>query len=122
PPHDTPESRVHERELASRLKNLARPSPANWWELVRRLVPVLAESGDPGFRGIRDVVLGRVRHGLPLAAELDAALCEALELELPAVDGVRLAELFDRIVRYRSKSMSRSSALRNAGDRLDRMS
>src|SRR5262249_7674718 len=55
----------HDPELEERLKNLARPSLGHWWEFVRRLVPVLAEGGDPGFVAVRDLVLGRSRDDLP---------------------------------------------------------
>src|SRR6516165_8490902 len=41
------------------LQNLARPSLGHWWELVRLLVPVLAERGDAAFVSVRDLVLGR---------------------------------------------------------------
>ena len=47
------------------LENLARPSVGHWWEFVRRLVPVLADSGDPAFRNVRDLVLGPTRDDLP---------------------------------------------------------
>ena len=60
------------------LKNLARPAVGHWWEFVRRLVPVLADSGDEGFSRVRDLVLGRARDDLPRAAGLDAALVEHL--------------------------------------------
>src|SRR4051794_328819 len=46
-------------EIAERLQNLARPALGHWWEFVRLLVPVLAESGDDGFRAARDLLLGR---------------------------------------------------------------
>src|SRR5262249_31579169 len=58
-------------ELADRLQNLARPSLGHWWEFVRRLVPVLADRGDPGFAAVRDLLLGRSRDDLPHAAGLD---------------------------------------------------
>ena len=64
--------------LAERLQNLARPSLGHWWELIRLLVPVLAERGDASFLGVRDLVLGRTRDDLPRAAGLDAALRQAL--------------------------------------------
>ena len=66
-------------DLAGCLQNLARPSLGHWWELVRRLTPLLAEAGDPGFVGVRDLVLGRTRDDWPRVAGLDAALLEALE-------------------------------------------
>ena len=64
-------------DLVQRLKNLARPSVGHWWEFVRRLLPVLADTGDDGFQAVRDLVLGRSRDDLPRAAGLDAALLGA---------------------------------------------
>jgi hypothetical protein len=46
-------------KLTAVLETLARPSLGHWWEYVRRLVPVLADSGDGGFIRVRDLVLGR---------------------------------------------------------------
>src|SRR5438132_3283989 len=37
-------------KLSERLTSLARPALGHWWEFVRRLVPVLADQGDDGFR------------------------------------------------------------------------
>ena len=48
------------------------PSLGDWWGLVRRLVPILADAGDPGFAAVRDLVLDRARDDLPRAAGLDA--------------------------------------------------
>src|SRR5262245_10203782 len=45
-------------QLSQRLENLARPSLGHWWEFVRRLVPVLADANDEGFRAARDLLLG----------------------------------------------------------------
>jgi hypothetical protein len=49
-------------DLVERLRNLARPSLGPAWEFARRLVPVLAEEGDPGFGNVRELLLGRPRH------------------------------------------------------------
>src|SRR5262245_14096482 len=63
-----------EAELQECLENLARPSLGQWWELVRRLVPVLADAKVPGFVPVRDLLLGPSRDDLPRCAGLDAAL------------------------------------------------
>src|SRR5947208_14508891 len=57
--------------LSERLTSLARPSLGHWWEFVRRLVPVLADQGEPGFVAIRDFLLGKSRADLPRAAGLE---------------------------------------------------
>ena len=89
--------------LAERLQNLARPALGHWWELIRLLVPVLAERGDASFLRMRDLVLGRTRDDLPRTAGLDAALRQALGLPGGSRATVRLTELFDRLVQYRNK-------------------
>jgi serine/threonine protein kinase/tetratricopeptide (TPR) repeat protein len=89
--------------LEEALRRLARPALGDWWSLVRRLVPILADAGDAGFAAVRELVLGRSRDDLPLAAELDAAICEALDLEAAPRSRVRPSELFDRLVRYRNR-------------------
>jgi WD40 repeat protein/serine/threonine protein kinase len=94
-----------EPELTECLTQLARPSLGHWWEFVRRLLPVLAERGRAEFVPLRDLVLGRARDDLPRAAGLDAALREALEGKTGARAQVYLAELFDRLVRYRNKEI-----------------
>jgi serine/threonine protein kinase len=90
-------------ELAERLQSLARPSMGHWWEFARRLVPILADGGDVGFIGVRDLLLGRARDDLPRAAGLDAVLCEHFDGRGGARSTVRLAELFERLVRYRNQ-------------------
>ena len=94
-----------EPELAERLRNLARPALGHWWEFVRLLVPVLADSGDEGFRRARELVLGRQRDDLPRAAGLDAALRETLDGATGGRVTVRLSELFERMVRYRNQEL-----------------
>ncbi len=90
-------------ELADRLKNLARPALGHWWEFVRRLLPILADGGDPGFAAARDLVLGRRRDDLPRAAGLDALLEGLATGREGARAAVRLSELFDRLVQYRNR-------------------
>src|SRR5665213_3453860 len=87
-------------QLDACLHNLARPSLGHWWEFVRRLTPVLAERGVPGFVGVRDLLLGKRRDDLPWAAGLDSALRQTLEGNAAARASVYPAELFDRMVRY----------------------
>src|SRR5579864_1425569 len=92
-------------QLIERLENLARPALGHWWEFVRRLVPVLAERGDPRFVPVRELLLGKIRDDLPHAAGLDGVLVGVLDkrdaAESRAV--VRPTELFDRLVRYRNR-------------------
>jgi hypothetical protein len=68
-------------------------------------VPALADRGDDGFAKARDLVLGRTRDDLPRAAGLDAALLEALQGKGGGRTTVRLAELLDRLVRYRNREI-----------------
>jgi hypothetical protein len=39
--------------MAERLKNLARPALGHWWELVRILVPLLAQHEVAGFAAVQ---------------------------------------------------------------------
>ena len=107
--------------LAERLKNLARPSVGHWWEFARRLVPVLAEGDDEGFREVRDLLLGRTRDDLPRAAGLDAALLGALGEGGTARTTVRLTELFDRMVSYRNRELGHGAAGQRPSVFYDRM-
>jgi serine/threonine protein kinase/tetratricopeptide (TPR) repeat protein len=91
-----------EPALQDVLQNLARPSLGHWWDFTRRLLPLLADSGDNPFGKLRDLVLGRSRDDLPHLAGLDAALREALDAHQSARAAVRCTELFDRLVRYRN--------------------
>ena len=97
-------------QLAERLQKLSRPSLGHWWELIRLLLPVLAERGDASFLRIRDLLLGRTRDDLPRAAGLDAALRQALGLSADARATVRLSELFDHVVQYRNKLFGHGAA------------
>jgi serine/threonine protein kinase len=107
--------------LAERLQNLARPSLGHWWEFIRLLVPALADSGDGGFRAVREVVLGQSRDDLPHAAGLDAVLCEVLENAAGARSTVRVGELFDRLVRYRNRELGHGAAGQRSNDFHERM-
>jgi WD40 repeat protein/serine/threonine protein kinase len=107
---------THDPQLTERLKNLARPALGHWWEIVRKLVPIVAEQHDAGFAGVRDCVLGKSRDDLPRAAGLDAALREALEGKKQARATVNLTELFDRLVQYRNKEIGHGASGRRAGE------
>jgi hypothetical protein len=89
--------------------------------VVRRLVPVLADSGDGGFTPVRDLVLGRTRDDLPRAAGLDAALLEHQQGKASARATVRLTELFDRLVTYRNREIGHGAAGQRPGRFYDRM-
>jgi serine/threonine protein kinase len=108
-------------ELAERLHNLARPALGHWWEFVRLLVPVLADSGDSGFGAVRDLVLGRQRDDLPRGAGLDAALRDELDGSGGARVTVRLSELFDRLVHYRNREIGHGAAGQRVSEFYDRM-
>ena len=98
-------------QLLDRLRNLARPSLGHWWEFVRKLLPILAESGRaPAFTAARDLLLGRARDDLPRAAGLDAALREASGEAAGGRSVTRLSELFDRLVRYRNRELGHGAA------------
>jgi eukaryotic-like serine/threonine-protein kinase len=101
---------MHDPGLVELLKNLARPSLGHWWEFVRRLVPVLAEHGDPGFTSVCDILLGPVRDDLPRAAGLDSKLIEVLGGRGGARSTVRLPELIDRLVQYRNREIGHGAA------------
>ncbi len=106
----------HDPQLSERLTNLARPALGHWWEFVRRLVPVLADQGDAGALQVRDLLLGKTRDDLPRAAGLDAALREALDGKKQARSTVGLAELYDRLVRYRNQEIGHGAiGQRSAG-------
>ena len=111
----------HDPKLVEMLENLARPAFGHWWEFVRRLVPVLADSGDERFCKVRDLVLGPTRDDLPRAAGLDVALVENQKGKAPARSTVCLTELFDRLVRYRNHELGHGAAGQRPGRFYDRM-
>ncbi|HEX4590819.1 MAG TPA: hypothetical protein VH120_12855, partial [Gemmataceae bacterium] len=97
-------------DLSSRSKNLAHPSLGHWWEIARRLVPVLANGGDAGLAKLRDLLLGKARHDMPRTAALDAVLREALGGSAAARTTVSVGELFDRLVQLRNKELGHGAA------------
>ncbi len=108
-------------ELVDRLQNLARPALGHWWEFVRLLVPPLADSGDAGFRQVRDLLLGRPRDGLPRAAGLVAALRETQDGTTGGQVTVHLSELFERMVRYRNQELAHGAPGQRDAAFYDRM-
>ncbi|HZU35210.1 MAG TPA: hypothetical protein VFA18_04860, partial [Gemmataceae bacterium] len=99
-----------EPELADCLQHLARPSLGHWWEFVRRLLPVLADQRPAHFVPLRENLLGKARDDMPFAVDLDAALRTILEDKPGIAASVYLAELFDRLVRYRNKEIGHGAA------------
>ncbi len=112
---------LREPELAERLKNLARPALGHWWELARKLLPVLAEGGDGSLLAARELVLGRARDDLPRAAGLDAVLRDALGEGSGARSTVRVSELFERLVRYRNRELGHGAAGQRGRDFYERV-
>ncbi|HUE18013.1 MAG TPA: serine/threonine-protein kinase, partial [Planctomycetaceae bacterium] len=97
-------------QIVEKLKNLARPHLGQWWELVRHLVPALAERGDASFRQIAELLLGKTRDDLPRAAGLDAAILEMLgKNKRGSQAAVRLQDLFDHLVTYRNKVLAHAA-------------
>ncbi len=92
-------------QITEKLTNLARPALGHWWELVRLLVPALADVGEPGYVAVREQFAGKARADLPRAAGLDGALREALDSAGGARATVRLPDLFERLVRYRNREL-----------------
>jgi hypothetical protein len=111
----------HDPALVEALKKLARPSLGDWWGIVRRLIPVLADAGDAGFTAVRALVLDRARDDLPRAAELDQALCESLGIPAGPRARVRVSELFDRLVRYRNREIGHGTPGLKPGEFYERM-
>ncbi len=103
---------AHDPDLEASLRKLARPALGDWWGLVRRLVPILADSGDDGYAVIRDFLLGRARDDLPRVAELDVMLQEALGKTAGSGARVRLSELLDRVVQYRNRELGHGAVSR----------
>jgi WD40 repeat protein/serine/threonine protein kinase len=112
---------AHDEQLADCLRNLARPSLGHWWEFVRRLLPALADGGDPDFAAPRDLVLGRTRDDLPRLAGLDALLLQTLDDKSGGRATVRLTELFDRLVRYRNREFGHGASGQQKPDVYERV-
>lgn len=112
-------------DIEESLANLARPSVGHWMEWVRRLVPFLADRGDPGYAALEEHLFQQPHKEAGRAAVLEAAMRAVfkvpkqalttsaswgmLESELRALDRtppkttVRWGQLFDRLVEYRNR-------------------
>ncbi len=106
--------------LVECLQNLARPSLGHWWEILRRLTPVLA-AGDPHFAAVRDLLLGRSRDDLPRVAGLDTVLREDAAGQSTARGTVRVHEVFDRLVRFRNRELEHGAAGQRPAGSYDRL-
>src|SRR5262249_51754098 len=115
------EKAIADEALAQCLHNLSRPALGHWWEFVRRLVPVLADTGDRSFTSVRDLILGPTRDDLPRAAGLDAALGEVLDGRSGARTTVRFSELFERLVRYRNREFGHGATGQRSRDHYERL-
>ena len=105
---------------ADALQHLARPSVGHWWQIVRRLVPSLADRDPEAFGPINELLFGRRRDDLPGVAALNQALGEALRREGPA-GRVQVGELFDRLVEYRNKEIGHGAVGARSQEYYDRM-
>jgi hypothetical protein len=110
----------HDPELAEELHNLARPSLGHWWGFARRLAPVLADGNVAGFGPVRDLLLGKPRTDMPRTTGLDAALIEALDDKRASKSSVYIAELFDKLVRYRNREFGHGAAGQHSQDFYER--
>jgi serine/threonine protein kinase/WD40 repeat protein len=117
---------TREPAISRSLENLARPALGHWWELVRKLLPLLAASGrdrrgDMGYGALHDLILGASRGDLPRAAGLDAALRDALGQGGGPRPSVRVGELFDRLVHYRNSEFGHGAAGQRPSSFYERM-
>ncbi len=101
------------------LQHLARPSIGHWWQIVRQLVPRLAEQ-DAAFAPIRDLLTGNKRDDLPAVAGMFNALGEALQ-QRGTSTRVQIGELFDRLVEYRNKEIGHGVVGARSQEHYDRM-
>lgn len=96
--------------FAESLQRLARPALGHWWDFARRLVPALADGGDPGYQRLNDTLLRKTRDDCPRAAGLDAWLLEALDGKAGARSTVRFRELFEHLLRFRNSDVGHGAA------------
>jgi serine/threonine protein kinase len=94
------------------------PLLQDWWDVVCRRVPLLAEHGDEAFRKLDEQVLGRAHPDWPrtgdLYRELERALRATQATHSQAPGDVRLADLIDRLIAYRKREID--SPTTAAGD------
>ena len=107
--------------ITEKLQNLARPALGHWWSFARLLIPTLADRGLEPFQKLRDVLFGKARDDCPRAAGLDALLREALEGKGGARATVRIGELFDRLIAFRSVELGHGAAGQRPAQFYERM-
>jgi serine/threonine protein kinase len=112
--------RTPDAGLADLLGNLGRASVGHWWGICRALVSELAGS-DAGFAGLRELLLGKPRDDMRRVAGLDAALATTLDGRSGSKSTVRLAELFDRLVRYRNREFGHGAVGQREAEHYDEM-
>ena len=91
-------------ELDVQLNNLSHPSFGCWWELLCRVLPVVAAQ-DAGYEELRDGLLGRDRQDWPQASRLDVELRAVLDGTREPTSGFRPLELIERLLRYRAREI-----------------
>jgi hypothetical protein len=97
-------------EVQESFKNLARPALGHWWALVRTLVPILAQADQRFFSPLYDSLFGHARSDLPRTTGLDVALIEELDGKRVSRSAVSIAELVERLIRYRNKTIGHGAA------------
>jgi hypothetical protein len=114
------------------LQDLPRPATGHWVAFARKLLP-LAAAGDPGFTAVRDRLLREPLTDLPRAADLHSRLAEEFSdqgraagegsSDLRRTEGrVKLADLFDRMVKYRNRFIGHAGLTEQAThERLERV-
>jgi serine/threonine protein kinase len=96
--------------LAEPLRKLARPALGDWRNLVRVLLPLLAER-NAAFAPVQNLFAGhRPRSDLPRLAGLDALLREVLAGTAGSRSTVKVAELLDGLVELRNKDTGHGAA------------
>lgn len=110
-----------DKEIDTRLHNLARPSLGHWWEFVRLLAPFLAHLGDTGFDKLHSFLASPPRDDLPAMARMDAALLEAIEGERVSRSTVEPKLLIDHFITYRNTEVGHGAVGRKSDDYYNRM-
>jgi serine/threonine protein kinase len=116
------EREEHDPDLVKALRGkLRRPSIGHWWEIVRRLLDPLANGRDPGFRRVRDLLLGKASRDLPFAAGLyDDLLWSKNRAAGPHI-AIRLYDLFEALVNHRNDLAHRPVVAGREGEYYERM-
>jgi serine/threonine protein kinase/tetratricopeptide (TPR) repeat protein len=93
------------------LENLARPAVGHWWGFVKRLVPILAASGDESFGATERQLFQKGGTDLPAVCLLYAAIRNRHDkTERSAPSRVRLDEFFDLMVWYRNHELGHGAS------------